>query len=113
MPPKDCELAAAVHTMVTEEAPELDAPTFYGMPASEGADGVVLFVQASSKFGARYTTLLASRRTPSLTTAPCGQRATPSKSVTRTPGHGSVNSSAARFTKYVRRGRRGRRLHRP
>ena len=41
MPPKDCELAAAVHTMVTEEAPQLDAPTFYGMHAWEGADGTM------------------------------------------------------------------------
>lgn len=27
------------------------------MPTWEGADGVVLFVQVSSKFGTRYTTL--------------------------------------------------------
>lgn len=57
MPPKDRDLAAAVHTMVAEEAPQLDARTFYGMPTWEGADGVVLFVQVSSKFGTRYTTL--------------------------------------------------------
>ena len=41
MPPKDRDLAVAVHTMVTEEAPQLDAPTFYGMPAWEGADGAM------------------------------------------------------------------------
>ncbi|OHF37194.1 hypothetical protein [Corynebacterium sp. HMSC074A01] len=57
MPPEDRDLAAAVHTMVTEEAPQLDARTFYGMPAWEGSDGVVLFLQVSSKFDARYTTL--------------------------------------------------------
>lgn len=57
MLPEDRDLAAAVHTMVTEEAPQLDARTFYGMPAWEGSDGVVLFLQVSSKFDARYTTL--------------------------------------------------------
>lgn len=57
MPPEDRDLAAAVHRMVIEEAPQLNARTWYGMPAWEGSDGVVLFVQVSSKFGARYTTL--------------------------------------------------------
>ena len=56
MPPEDRDLAAAIHMRVTEEAPQLDARMFYGMPAWEGADGVVFFVQVSSKFGARYTT---------------------------------------------------------
>lgn len=57
MPQPDRSLAAAVHSMVTEEAPHLNARTWYGMPAWEDADGVVLFVQVASKFGVRYHTL--------------------------------------------------------
>lgn len=57
MPPEDRDLAAAVHRMVIEKAPQLNARTWYGMSAWEGSDGVVLFVQVPSKFGARYTTL--------------------------------------------------------
>lgn len=57
MPEEDRALAAAVHVMVTEEAPHLDARTWYGMPAWENEDGVVVFLQVASKFGVRYSTL--------------------------------------------------------
>lgn len=57
MPDEDRALAAAVHVMVSEEAPHLDARTWYGMPAWENEDGVVVFLQVASKFGVRYSTL--------------------------------------------------------
>lgn len=57
MPEDDRSLAAAVHVMVSEEAPQLDARTWYGMPAWENEDGVVVFLQVASKFGVRYSTL--------------------------------------------------------
>lgn len=57
MPEGDRELAAAVHLIVSEEAPHLDARTWYGMPAWENADGIVVFLQVASKFGVRYSTL--------------------------------------------------------
>ena len=57
MPPSDRALAAAVHTIVTQEAPHLDARTWYGMPAWENTEGVVVFLQVASKFGVRYATL--------------------------------------------------------
>lgn len=57
MPEGDRDLAAAVHMIVSEEAPHLDARTWYGMPAWENVDGIVVFLQVASKFGARYSTL--------------------------------------------------------
>ena len=57
MPADDQALAAAVHTIVAQEAPHLNVRTWYGMPAWENADGVVVFLQVASKFGARYSTL--------------------------------------------------------
>jgi uncharacterized protein YdhG (YjbR/CyaY superfamily) len=57
LPPGDREIAAAVHTLVTELAPELDGRTYYGMPAWAKDGNVLLFVQPASKFGTRYATL--------------------------------------------------------
>ncbi|WJY67290.1 hypothetical protein [Corynebacterium auris] len=57
MPDGDRSLAAAIHLIVSEEAPHLDARTWYGMPAWEDKDGVVVFLQVASKFDARYSTL--------------------------------------------------------
>lgn len=57
MPEEDRALATAVHLLVTEEAPHLDARTWCGMPAWENEDGVVVFLQVASIFGVRYSTL--------------------------------------------------------
>ncbi len=53
----DRALAERLHAIVTEVAPDLEAKTWYGMPAY-GRDGkAVCFFQAAEKFGARYATL--------------------------------------------------------
>lgn len=57
MPEDDRALAAAIHSIVTREAPHLDPRTWYGMPAYENEDGVVVFLQVGSKFEVRYATL--------------------------------------------------------
>ena len=57
MPEQDRALAVAVHRIVTEVAPELDPRTWYGMPAYARDTDVLVFLQVSSKFGVRYTTL--------------------------------------------------------
>ncbi|MCV7506153.1 MULTISPECIES: DUF1801 domain-containing protein [Micrococcus] len=57
MPEPDRALAVAVHRIVTEVAPELDPRTWYGMPAYARDTDVLVFLQVSSKFGVRYTTL--------------------------------------------------------
>lgn len=57
MPEGDKEIAAAVHSIVTEVAPELAPRTWYGMPAWEKDGNVLVFVQVASKFGVRYSTL--------------------------------------------------------
>jgi len=53
----DQEIAATVHTIVTEVAPDLAARTWYGMPAWERDGAVLVFVQPAGKFGTRYSTL--------------------------------------------------------
>lgn len=57
LPPGDREIAATVHVLVTEIAPELDARTYYGMPAWAKDGNVLVFVQPATKFGTRYATL--------------------------------------------------------
>ncbi len=57
MPDDDRALAAEIHGIVLREAPHLDARTWYGIPAYENEDGVVVFLQVKSKFGVRYATL--------------------------------------------------------
>ena len=57
LPDADRQIAERFHIIVTEEAPHLDPKTWYGFP-SYAADGkVVTFVQPSSKFDTRYTTV--------------------------------------------------------
>ncbi|WP_127794908.1 hypothetical protein [Agromyces sp. LHK192] len=54
----DSEVATRVHTIVSEEAPDLNPKTFYGFPAYANGDGkVVVFVQPKSKFDTRYPTV--------------------------------------------------------
>ena len=58
LPPAEQEIAATVHTLVTEIAPGLEARTYYGMPAYANAEGkIVVFIQAAGKFKTRYATI--------------------------------------------------------
>lgn len=58
MAPDDRALAERVHMTVTENAPELQPKTWYGMPAYANEDGkVVVFFQDSGKFSYRYSTV--------------------------------------------------------
>lgn len=56
MPDDDRVIAERIHAMVTSTAPELDAKTWYGMPAYAKDGTVVCFLQVSSKFDSRYAT---------------------------------------------------------
>jgi len=57
MPGPDRVLATRLHAIVTENAPELMAKTWYGMPAWANKNGkVVCFFKAASKFDQRYAT---------------------------------------------------------
>ncbi|MFO7299556.1 MAG: DUF1801 domain-containing protein [Actinomycetes bacterium] len=53
----DREIAETVHRIVTEVAPDLQPKTWYGMPGYARDGKVVVFFQASAKFGTRYSTL--------------------------------------------------------
>lgn len=57
MPEQDRAVAVAVHQIVTEVAPELEPRTWYGMPAYARGKDILVFLQVSSKFEVRYTTL--------------------------------------------------------
>ena len=54
----DKTIAERIHSIVISEAPELHARTWYGFPAYADDEGnVILFLQPTAKFGARYCTL--------------------------------------------------------
>lgn len=57
MPQDDRALAQRAHDVITRTAPQLDARTWYGMPAYALDGTVVCFLQVGSKFGTRYATL--------------------------------------------------------
>ncbi|WP_084622204.1 iron chaperone [Demequina oxidasica] len=58
MEPADRKLAKKVHEIVTSTAPELNAKTWYGMPAYANEDGkIVCFFKDAAKFKSRYSTL--------------------------------------------------------
>lgn len=57
MPEHDRAIAERVHAIVTREAPQLLARTWYGMPAYAEGKAVVCFFQGAAKFDARYATL--------------------------------------------------------
>ena len=57
MPEPDKTLAARIHAIVTETAPDLVPRTYYGMPAYARDGKIVCFFQAASKFKVRYATL--------------------------------------------------------
>lgn len=50
-------VAERVHVIVTEEAPQLRAKTWYGMPAYHREGQIIVFLQPGSTFGTRYSTL--------------------------------------------------------
>ncbi|WP_156760539.1 hypothetical protein [Microbacterium karelineae] len=53
----DGAVATRLHTIVSEEAPELAPKTFYGFPAYARDGKVVVFYQPASKFDTRYGTV--------------------------------------------------------
>lgn len=54
MPDADRVIAERIHALVSANAPELDAKTWYGMPAYARDGQVICFFQPASKFKARY-----------------------------------------------------------
>ena len=57
MPEPDRAMAARLHEIISENAPDLWPKTWYGMPAYARDGKVVCFFQSASKFNARYATL--------------------------------------------------------
>ena len=57
MAPSDRKIAEKLHKLVKSIAPDLQAKTWYGMPAYNKDDKTVLFFQDAGKFKARYATL--------------------------------------------------------
>lgn len=53
----DQRIAAVLHGLVAEEAPQLDPKTWYGFPSYARDGKVVVFYQPASKFGTRYGTI--------------------------------------------------------
>ena len=53
----DREVAARLHVLVAEEAPQLAPKTWYGFPSYARDGEVVVFYQPASKFGTRYGTV--------------------------------------------------------
>lgn len=54
LPDADRAIAERIHELVGANAPELDAKTWYGMPAYARDGQVICFLQPASKFGSRY-----------------------------------------------------------
>lgn len=50
----DREVAERLHMIVSEEAPHLDAKTWYGFPTYAKDGKTIVFYQPGSKFGTRY-----------------------------------------------------------
>lgn len=53
----DGAVATRLHTIVSEEAPDLSPKTFYGFPAYARDGKVLVFYQPASKFDTRYGTV--------------------------------------------------------
>ena len=53
----DREMAARLHALIRQSAPQLAPRTWYGMPAYARDGKVVCFFQSAQKFKARYATL--------------------------------------------------------
>jgi len=57
MQPSDRALAERFHAIVAKNAPELEATTWYGMPAYSKGGGIVCHFQPAEKFKTRYATI--------------------------------------------------------
>ncbi len=57
MPEPERRMAARLHEIITESAPDLWPKTWYGMPAYARDGKIVCFFQPAAKFNARYATL--------------------------------------------------------
>lgn len=57
MEDSDRELAEQFHAIVTEVAPDLEAKTWYGMPAYAKDGSTLCFFQSAGKFNVRYATI--------------------------------------------------------
>ena len=53
----DRDIAELLHRVVAEEAPHLDAKTWYGFPSYARDGKVVVFFQPASKFETRYASI--------------------------------------------------------
>jgi uncharacterized protein YdhG (YjbR/CyaY superfamily) len=56
MPKADRVMGERIHAIVTDNAPDLEPKTWYGMPAYAKDGKVVCFFKAASKFKERYAT---------------------------------------------------------
>ena len=56
MPGPDRTMAERIHAIVKETAPDLDARTWYGMPAYTKDGKVICFFKSADKFKSRYAT---------------------------------------------------------
>jgi uncharacterized protein YdhG (YjbR/CyaY superfamily) len=56
MPKSDRTIGKRLHEIIQDNAPDLAAKTWYGMPAYAKDDKVVCFFQSADKFKARYAT---------------------------------------------------------
>lgn len=57
LPPADRTIGEALKRLIAAAAPQLQPRTWYGMPAWALDGKVVLFLQPSSKFSTRYSTI--------------------------------------------------------
>jgi hypothetical protein len=57
MPPSDRAMAERIDAIVRANAPQLQARTWYGMPAYAKGGKIVCFFQPAAKFKARYASL--------------------------------------------------------
>lgn len=57
LPDDEKQIAVALHQVVVALAPDLEARTWYGMPAYARDGDVLFFLQPATKFETRYSTL--------------------------------------------------------
>ena len=57
MPENDREMATTIHSLVLSHSPNLEAKTWYGMPAWARDGKTVIFFQSADKFKVRFATL--------------------------------------------------------
>jgi hypothetical protein len=58
MPEADRVIAARLHALIKDAVPEIEAKTWYGMPAYAVNGDTICFFQPASKFKARITDLV-------------------------------------------------------